>query len=77
MIQRGCNDDQLLPLAALARERGLELRPWLAEGLPEERLRRMIAGLWHRRADRWSEDRMAAWPRGDRGAHAEMAYLGG
>ena len=26
VIQRGANDDQLLPLAALARERGLELR---------------------------------------------------
>ena len=65
---------------------GFDLRPWLAPGTPPEALRDALAGLWRRRDDRWSEERMEAWrpgaPPADPGAaagpaHAEMAYLGG
>ncbi len=138
VIQRGVNDDQLLPLAALARERGLELRliefmdvgnrngwrpeavlsaaemverigarwrlepqgriaysclfaapssgldlrPWLQPGGPAEAVAEAIAGLWRRRRNRWSEERLEAWatgkpPPAETSRHADMAYLGG
>ena len=66
-----------------APDSGLDLRPWLGPGQPSEALRETIAGLWQRRADRYSEERgsqavvtgtsahSTPW------AHAEMAYLGG
>jgi cyclic pyranopterin phosphate synthase len=58
---------------------GLDLRPWLQPGIPARQLRAAMAGRWRGRADRWSEERLAAWqegvPPGSR--HAEMAYLGG
>lgn len=62
---------------------GLDLRPWLQAGTPAADLRRAIAGLWERRHDRWSEERLEAWTATARHAgtstphHAEMAYLGG
>ena len=62
---------------------GVDLRPWLATGAPARGLRGAIAGLWHQRADRWSEERQKAWSHGTppnataAPAHAEMAYLGG
>jgi cyclic pyranopterin phosphate synthase len=58
---------------------GLDLRPWLQPHSPASAVREAIAGLWKRRADRWSEERQEAWT-GDPDtppAHAEMAYLGG
>ena len=61
-------------------ERGLDLRPWLGPGSSEADLRQAIASLWGGRADRWSEERLAAWQDSGTGrasAHAEMAYLGG
>ncbi|MCP9881637.1 radical SAM protein [Cyanobium sp. Alchichica 3B3-8F6] len=62
---------------------GLDLRPWLQPTSSSEALRDVIAGLWSRRSDRWSEERQEVWARGTPpdpvGAppHAEMAYLGG
>jgi cyclic pyranopterin phosphate synthase len=58
---------------------GLDLRPWLQPGCPAADLRGAIAGLWHRRDDRYSEERQEQRPPDspDRPAHAEMAYLGG
>jgi cyclic pyranopterin phosphate synthase len=58
---------------------GLDLRPWLGPNAPAEGLHTVIAGLWRRRADRWSEERAEAWHSGTptAPAHAEMAYLGG
>lgn len=58
---------------------GLDLRPWLAPGVPAEVLRETMAELWRGRADRWSEERREAWRAGAPPPvhHAEMAYLGG
>ncbi|MFM7170597.1 MAG: GTP 3',8-cyclase MoaA [Cyanobium sp.] len=56
---------------------GLDLRPWLAPTTPPAELREAISRLWQGRADRWSEERLAAWSAGAPAAHAEMAYLGG
>jgi len=64
---------------------GLDLRPWLQPESPADALREAIAGLWSRRTDRWSEERLEAWnatgPDATGSAstprHAEMAYLGG
>ncbi|MFM7548680.1 MAG: cyclic pyranopterin phosphate synthase MoaA, partial [Cyanobacteriota bacterium] len=58
---------------------GLDLRPWLAPGVPARELREAIAGLWRGRVDRWSEERREAWRQGAPPPvrHAEMAYLGG
>jgi cyclic pyranopterin phosphate synthase len=63
---------------------GLDLRPSLQATNPDDALRKAIAGLWHRRADRWSEERQEAWNQATpingppaAPAHAEMAYLGG
>lgn len=62
---------------------GLDLRPWLQPTSPAEALPEALAGLWRRRADRWSEERRETWARGgpqgpaSTPAHAEMAYLGG
>ena len=62
---------------------GVDLRPWLQEGEPPEALREAIAGLWRRRADRYSEERgsqavvTGASAQRTTPAHAEMAYLGG
>ncbi|MEB3194854.1 MAG: radical SAM protein [Cyanobacteriota bacterium] len=56
---------------------GLDLRPWLAPTTPPAELCGAISRLWQGRADRWSEERLAAWSAGAPAAHAEMAYLGG
>jgi cyclic pyranopterin phosphate synthase len=58
---------------------GLDLRPWLQPGVPEEALPEALAALWRARADRWSEERQQAWGEGAPAParHAEMAYLGG
>ncbi|MFN6355426.1 MAG: GTP 3',8-cyclase MoaA [Cyanobacteriota bacterium] len=58
---------------------GLDLRPWLAPGVPARELREAMAELWRSRGDRWSEERQEAWRQGlpPRAHHAEMAYLGG
>lgn len=63
---------------------GLDLRPWLSPDAGTAELQNALAGLWQRRSDRWSEERLEAWnaagpdsapPAAPR--HAEMAYLGG
>ncbi len=61
---------------------GLDLRPWLQPGSPAEAVAEAIAGLWHRRRNRWSEERLEAWatgkpPPAETSRHADMAYLGG
>jgi cyclic pyranopterin phosphate synthase len=59
---------------------GLDLRPWLRPDAPADALGQAIAGLWSRRADRWSENRQESRARGNpQGtvAHVEMACLGG
>jgi GTP 3',8-cyclase len=61
---------------------GLDLRPWLQPGGPTEAVAEAIAGLWHRRRNRWSEERLEAWatgkpPPAETSRHADMAYLGG
>jgi cyclic pyranopterin phosphate synthase len=64
---------------------GLDLRPWLQPDSPADAVCEAIAGLWSRRTDRWSEERLEAWnatgPDATEPAttprHAEMAYLGG
>jgi cyclic pyranopterin phosphate synthase len=55
---------------------GLDLRPWLRPDSPEAVLRQVLAQLWLRRGDRYSEERHTTTS--DSSArHAEMAYLGG
>ena len=57
---------------------GLDLRPWLTPHTPEAELGKAIGRLWRDRRDRWSEERLAAWPQAPGGRiQAEMAYLGG
>jgi cyclic pyranopterin phosphate synthase len=57
---------------------GLDLRPWLQPDSPAEALGAAMVGLWGSRADRWSEERVAAWSQTPGGRiQAEMAYLGG
>jgi cyclic pyranopterin phosphate synthase len=57
--------------------RGLDLRPWLTPSTPSAELREAISRLWQGRADRWSEERLAAWSAGAGGEHVAMATLGG
>ncbi len=56
---------------------GLDLRPWLKPSTPAGKLREAIRGLWQGRADRWSEERLAAWSAGAGVDHVAMATLGG
>ena len=56
-------------------ECGVDLKPWLQpQGSPGD-LQSALAGLWQRRADRYSEERENQPASTSR--HAEMAYLGG
>jgi cyclic pyranopterin phosphate synthase len=56
---------------------GLDLRPWLTPSTPAAELREAIRRHWQDRADRWSEERLAAWSAGAGGEHVAMATLGG
>ena len=66
---------------------GTDLKPWLRPDggrAPDPRaLTRALGNLWRGRADRWSEERLAAERTGAAGSRvgtaerAEMAYLGG
>ena len=56
---------------------GLDLRPWLKPSTPAGKLREAIRRLWQGRADRWSEERLAAWSAGAGVDHVAMATLGG
>ncbi len=53
---------------------GVDLKPWLMPVVDDPELIAALAGLWHRREDRFSELRSQL---GADAAHAEMAYLGG
>ena len=58
---------------------GLDLKPWLQAGRTPQDLEPPLAAFWHRRDDRYSEQRQAiraaSTPKAQ--THAEMAYLGG
>ncbi|MEB3263467.1 MAG: radical SAM protein [Synechococcus sp.] len=56
---------------------GTDLRPVLRPGSQREELIEALAGLWHQRSDRYSEERSEQRLSGRRQAPAEMAYLGG
>lgn len=54
---------------------GTDLRPWLQPNRDPSDLERMMASLWKRRIDRYSEERQL--PNSNPREQAEMAYLGG
>ena len=54
--------------------RGHDLRALLREGADDAELDAFVAGLWHRRADRYSEERAAGTGPSE---HVEMSYVGG
>ncbi|MBM5786111.1 MAG: cyclic pyranopterin phosphate synthase MoaA, partial [Cyanobacteria bacterium K_DeepCast_35m_m1_288] len=53
---------------------GLDLKPWLQPSIDGMGLEEALRQLWHRRRDRYSEERQASATSRE---HAEMAYLGG
>ncbi len=57
--------------------RGTSLRDPMRDGATDEELRNIIAGLWTRRTDRYSEERAAATPDMPRPAKVEMYQIGG
>ena len=54
---------------------GTDLRPALRGGAGDEELMALVAGLWRRRADRYSEERSRGTAAGP--PKVEMSYLGG
>ena len=58
---------------------GMDLKPWLQAARSPQDLEQALTAFWHRRDDRYSEQRQAirttAEPHSR--SHAEMAYLGG
>ena len=57
--------------------RGTSLRDPMRDGATDEELRGLIAGIWTRRTDRYSEERFAATPDMPRPAKVEMYQIGG
>ena len=57
--------------------RGTSLRDPIRDGATDEELRELIAGIWGRRTDRYSEERAAATPEMPRPAKVEMYQIGG
>ncbi len=57
--------------------RGLSLRNPMRDGADDDELRKLIAGVWTHRADRYSEERAAATPDMPRPAKIEMYQIGG
>jgi cyclic pyranopterin phosphate synthase len=58
---------------------GHDLRAPLRDGADDEDLRRLIAGVWSHREDRYSAERARRNPRGEEaeGPRVEMSYIGG
>ncbi|GGB53534.1 GTP 3',8-cyclase MoaA [Virgibacillus dakarensis] len=54
---------------------GYDIRGKLREGLTEEQLERNLASLWHRRTDRYSDER--AEKKNENRKKIEMSYIGG
>ncbi len=54
---------------------GFDLRPLLRGGAGDGELRERLAGVWSRRADRYSEERTGRTP--PAGGRIEMSYIGG
>ena len=57
--------------------RGASLRDPMRDGASDDELRDLIAGIWTRRADRYSEERFASTPDLPRPAKVEMYQIGG
>jgi cyclic pyranopterin phosphate synthase len=57
--------------------RGVSLRDPMRDGATDDELRQLIAGIWTRRTDRYSEERAAATPDMPRAAKVEMYQIGG
>ncbi len=57
--------------------RGTSLRDPMREGASDDELRRIIASLWTRRSDRYSEERSAATPGMPQPVKVEMYQIGG
>lgn len=57
--------------------RGVSLRDPMRDGATDEDLRQLIASIWTRRADRYSEERAEATPDMPRPAKVEMYQIGG
>jgi cyclic pyranopterin phosphate synthase len=49
----------------------------MRDGASDDDLRQLIAGIWTRRTDRYSEERAAATPGMPRPAKVEMYQIGG
>ena len=56
---------------------GLSLRDHLRAGASDQDLRDIIAGVWSRRVDRYSEERTELAPRQNRSRKVEMYQIGG
>ncbi len=57
--------------------RGTSLRDPMREGASDDEMRDLIARIWSRRTDRYSEERFAATPDMPRPAKVEMYQIGG
>ena len=57
--------------------RGTSLRDPMREGASDDEMRELIASIWSRRTDRYSEERFAATPDMPRPAKVEMYQIGG
>ena len=57
--------------------RGVSLRDPMRDGASDDELRSLIAGIWSRRADRYSEERASSTPDMPRPAKVEMYQIGG
>ena len=57
--------------------RGTSLRDPMRDGASDDELRALIARIWTRRTDRYSEERIAATPDMPRPAKVEMYQIGG
>ncbi|MFM0387614.1 GTP 3',8-cyclase MoaA [Paraburkholderia dipogonis] len=78
-----CGDCTRLRLSADGRlftclfaSRGLDIRTPMRNGHTDEALRQLVAGLWKRRADRYSEQRGESSATDDR-SKVEMSFIGG
>lgn len=78
-----CGDCTRLRLSADGRlftclfaSRGLDIRTPMRNGLTDEALRQLVAGLWMRRTDRYSEQRGESSAAEDQ-SKVEMSFIGG